>query len=114
MSELANWSYTSTATVYPFVDEDLFNGGALFGDPYTIACTWKFGGGAIRRTAGGQGGALGDEFVANMLVYTEDTRPTYRDEIVLDRVPGRMVIRSVDGAPNPFAPEQPYDRELAT
>lgn len=88
MSSLARWTYTNTATVYPFEGEDLFNGGVLFGDPYTIACTWETGGKLIRS-------AEGDEFVADMLIYTEDARPKYRDEIVLAGHDRRMQIRAV-------------------
>lgn len=88
MSSLARWTYTNTATVYPFEGEDLFNGGVLFGDPYTIACTWETGGKLIRSDEG-------DEFVADMLIYTEDARPKYRDEIVLAGHDRRMQIRAV-------------------
>lgn len=88
MSSLARWTYTNTATVYPFEGEDLFNGGVLFGDPYTIACTWETGGKLIRS-------AEGYEFVADMLIYTEDARPKYRDEIVLAGHDRRMQIRAV-------------------
>lgn len=114
MSSLARWTYTNTATVYPFVDEDLFNGGVLFGEPYTIACTWETGGKLIR-TIGGQSGAAGDEFVADMLIYTEDARPKYRDEIVLAGHDRRMQIRAVtEWDMSPFGEADSPDYRIAT
>lgn len=114
MSSLARWTYTNTATVYPFQGEDLFNGGVLFGDPYTIACTWKTGGKLVR-TIGGQSGAAGDEFVADMLIYTEDPRPKYRDEIVLAGHDRRMQIRNVaEYDMSPFGETDSPDFEVAT
>lgn len=108
MSSLARWTYTNTATVYPFQGEDLFNGGVLFGDPYTIACTWETGGKLMRS-------ADGAEFVTNMLVYTEDARPKYRDEIVLAGHSQRMQIRAVtDWDMSPFGETNSPDYRLAT
>lgn len=108
MSSLARWTYTNTATVYPFQGEDLFNGGVLFGDPYTIACTWKTGGKLVRT-------AEGAEFVADMLIYTEDPRPKYRDEIVLAGHDRRMQIRNVaEYDMSPFGETDSPDFEVAT
>lgn len=108
MSSLARWTYTNTATVYPFEGEDLFNGGVLFGTPYTIACTWKTGG-ALRRTG------EGEEFVADMLIYTEDARPKYRDEIVLAGRDRRMVVRRVaEFDMSPFGETDSPDYEVST
>lgn len=114
MSSLARWTYTNTATVYPFEGEDLYNGGVLFGAPYEIACTWETGGKLIR-TLGGQSGASGDEFVAAMLIYTEDARPKYRDEIVLAGHTQRMIIRDVaEWDMSPFGESGSPDYRIAT
>lgn len=108
MSSLARWTYTNEATVYPFVDEDLFNGGVLFGEPYTIACTWETGGKLMRDDKG-------VEFVADMLVYTEDARPKYRDEIVLAGHDRRMMIRAVtEWDMSPFGEADSPDYRIAT
>lgn len=74
MSSIARWSYTNTATVYPFEGMDSFNGGASYGAPFTIACTWT-GKSEQRRDANGA------EFVTRDVFYTEDQRPKYRDRI---------------------------------
>ena len=114
MSSLARWTYRNTATVYPYVGEDRYNGGVLYGDPYEIACTWKTGG-KLMRTLGGQSGAEGEEFVADMLVYTEDPRPRFRDEIVLAGDSRRMKIRRVaEFDMSPFDEPDSPDFEIAT
>lgn len=88
MSSLSRWTYTNTATVYPFEGEDLYNGGTLFGTPYEIACTWETGGKMLRD-------ASGDEFVSRMVIYTEDPRPKARDQIVLNGQTDRADLRDV-------------------
>ena len=40
MSNTANWSYTNTATIKPFLSLDLMTGVKVYGEPYDIACTW--------------------------------------------------------------------------
>ena len=40
MSKVSRWSYRNTATVKPFVSEDTYAGTIIYGDEYTIACTW--------------------------------------------------------------------------
>lgn len=89
MSSVANWSYNNTATVRPFQDEDLENGGVTYGAEYTIACTWAAESKEMRD-------ATGAEFVSNYIIWSEDPRPKYRDMILLNTVAdtGWQMIRS--------------------
>jgi len=43
MSSIANWSYTSTATIWPKGSQDEF-GDFSWGDPYTVKASWMRGG----------------------------------------------------------------------
>lgn len=79
MSQIAAWSYTNTATVRPFIDEDLENGGINYGDEYTIACTWAAESKEMRD-------ATGAEFVSSYIIWSEDPRPKHRDLILLNTV----------------------------
>lgn len=74
MSSISRWSYRNIATVWPYVSEDLENGGTVFGVPYTIACTWT-------RKAEQRRDANGAEFISRDTFWTEDARPQYRDYI---------------------------------
>lgn len=106
MSTTANWTYTNTATVEPFLDEDLFNGGVTYGEPFEIACTW------ITKSEQRQD-EQGDEFVSRHVIYTEDPRPKYRDRITLSGAATAEVIRAVTGYDMSFFGESP-DFELVT
>lgn len=77
MSSLARWTYTNTATVRPFLDEDLETGVINYGPEFTIACTWIAESKEARD-------ARGAEFVTRNRVYLEDDRPKYRDLITLN------------------------------
>lgn len=77
MSLIARWSYKNTATVKPYLGEDLENGGTLYGDPFEIACTWAAESKQMRD-------AKGAEFVSNYVIWSEDARPKYRDMILLN------------------------------
>lgn len=79
MSSVARWSYKNTATVRPFVDEDLENGGITYGDEYVIACTWAAESKEMRD-------ATGAEFVSSYIIWSEDPRPKHRDLILLNTV----------------------------
>lgn len=79
MSSIARWSYKNTARVRPFIDEDLENGGILYGDEYTIACTWAAESKEMRD-------ATGAEFVSSYIIWSEDPRPKHRDLILLNTV----------------------------
>lgn len=108
MSSLSRWTYTNTATVYPFESEDLYNGGTLYGTPYEIACTWESGG-RLERDADG------DEFVAMMIIYTEDARPKWRDQIQLAGHTDRNDIRAVtEWDMSPFDEPDSPDFKLVT
>ena len=67
MSNTANWSYTNTATVKPFLGMSEW-GGASYGPEYTIACTWT----AVSQQQRDDNGA---EFVSRFEIFTEDARP---------------------------------------
>jgi len=43
MSSIANWSYTSTATIWPKGAQDEF-GDFSWGEPYTVKASWMRGG----------------------------------------------------------------------
>lgn len=108
MSSLSRWTYTNTATVYPFAGEDQFNGGVTFGAPFTIACTWEVGGKLMRD-------ANGSEFVSRMIVYTEDARPKYRDEILLAGQTERLKVRDrLEWDMSPFGETDSPDFKLVT
>ena len=93
MSNTANWSYTNTATVRPFVAVDLMSGKTTYGDPFDIACTWAASN-EMEREAGGQSGAHGAEFVSRHVIYTEDPRPKYLDLIQFEGSDGWEQIRA--------------------
>lgn len=74
MSSIARWSYTNTATVWPYLGRDYLQGSDTFGTPYTIACGYA----AKHEQRRDQEGA---EFVSNYIYWTEDQRPKYKDRI---------------------------------
>lgn len=76
MSNTANWSYTNSATVKPFLSLDMMTGVKVYGEPYEIACTWVAKSAQTRDNDG-------QEFVSRFEVYTEDDRPQYLDLILL-------------------------------
>lgn len=106
MSTTANWTYTNTATVEPFLGEDLFNGGTSYGEPFDIACTW------VTKSEQRQDDR-GKEFVSRHVIYTEDARPKYRDRITLNGAAIAEEIRAVTGYDMSFFGESP-DFELVT
>lgn len=90
MSSVARWSYQNTATVWPFVSHDDFTGLTIYGPAYQIACTWTAGGGEQRYQNGDQ-----MEFVAKSLIWTEDQRPGFQDQIQMEGSFGRETIRAI-------------------
>lgn len=109
MSSVARWSYRNTATVYPFIGQDDAGSGAQYGTPYTIACTWTAGGGEQRADAEGR------EYVCKSLIWCEDQRPKFRDQIEMPGSFGRETIRAIkhydmSALGEPLSP----DFELAT
>lgn len=63
MSKTARWCYTSVATIYPRVYDDL-NSGWTTGTSYLIDCTWT----ANNETAVD---SSGKEFTTNLIFFTE-------------------------------------------
>lgn len=105
MSTTANWSYTNTATVRPFLHFDLSTQEAVYGPEYEIACTHR----QERADAGG-GRAIwsaGAEFVSRHQIFTEDRRPKYLDLLQFDGSNGWEEIRSVTNWDMSFFGEQP-------
>ncbi|WP_313397142.1 hypothetical protein [Stutzerimonas nitrititolerans] len=106
MSQTANWSYTNTATVRPFLSIDLMTQKANYGEEYQIACTWAEKHEQVR-DMGGQGGSQGAEFVSRHMIYTEDKRPKFLDLIQFDGSDGWEEIRSVTNWDMSFFGEEP-------
>lgn len=79
MSKIARWSYKNTAAVRPFVSEDSYTGAIVYGDEYSIACTWAADSKEMRD-------ASGAEFVSRYIIWSEDARPKHRDLIKLNTV----------------------------
>ncbi|EJS2725501.1 hypothetical protein NW354_003953 [Salmonella enterica] len=63
MSEIARWSYTNVATIYPRVYDD-WNNAWTSVTPYLIDCTWT----ANNEVAVD---ASGKEFTTNLIFFTE-------------------------------------------
>lgn len=76
MSDIANWSYTNTATVRPFLERNQW-GKNSYGPEYQIACTWRAK--SMQATT-----PAGQEFVSRHVIYCEDARPKYLDLIQLN------------------------------
>lgn len=110
MSQIANWSYQTTATVHPFLSQDDAGGAPTYGTPYTIACDYIAGGGEQRFQNGDQ-----MEFVCKSILWTEDSRPQFRDQVEVVGGFGRETIRATKTYPaaNLGYPGQ-FDYELAT
>lgn len=76
MSKTANWSYTNTATIRPYIGRKDYTGEEVYGDEYEIACTWEAKSEQARDDRG-------IEFVTRNIIYTEDLRPKKLDLIRL-------------------------------
>lgn len=106
MSNTANWSYANQATVRPFVNIDLMTGQSVYGEPFTIACTWIAEAQQMRD-------GNGAEFVSRYLIFTEDPRPKYLDMIQLRGHDEWQEVRAVTEWDMSFFGEIP-DYRLAT
>lgn len=82
MSKTSRWSYTNVATVWPFVKKDTLNGGAQYGEPFLIACSWIDQSTAAELNAPGSSQVVGREIVGKVVYYHEDPRVKYLDRIV--------------------------------
>lgn len=89
MSSISRWSYQNIATVWPWLGTNDFSGVTTYGEPYEIACTWTAGGGEQRNDQ------QGAEFVARSLIWCEDQRPKFRDQIEMPGSYGRETIRAI-------------------
>lgn len=87
MSSLGRWTYTNTAMVRAVTGHDKY-GAPTYGAEYQIACTWSAEAKPARTAAG-------VEFVSTYVVYCEDKRPRYLDEIKLAGTENWQVIQSV-------------------
>jgi hypothetical protein len=89
VSKTANWVYTNTATVRPWIGENGVTGEIDYGPDYEIACTWTAE--AKLTTANN-----GEEFMSTNVIYTEDGRPRCQDKILInDPVAGWQEIRAL-------------------
>lgn len=77
MSAISRWAYTNTATVKPWLSQDLDTQETIYGDEYTIACTWAAESKEMRD-------ANGIEFVSAYIIWSEDARPKHLDLIKLN------------------------------
>lgn len=75
----AGWANTNFATVKPRLDTNTENGGAVWGEPYQIECTWRMPKQVIM-----QSDSQGRERVPKWTVWTEDSRPREFDMIRLN------------------------------
>lgn len=74
----ARFAYTNTATVWPYLGEDEWNGGVSYGAPFVIACGFM---GKASMGMSAQRDLEGREFIVKNTFWTEDVRPKYRDRI---------------------------------
>lgn len=76
MSAAASWSYTATATLWPWLSRDDWTGKETFGPPELVDCDYSAK--AERRTDG-----RGVEFVTRQLIYTERADIKQQDRILI-------------------------------
>jgi len=76
MSASAAWSYTSTATLWPWLGRNDRSGVEVFGPPVTFACDYAAK--AERRTDG-----RGVEFVTRQMIYTERADIKQQDRVLI-------------------------------
>lgn len=76
MSSIARWSYTEKASVRPYLGRNGATNQINYGTAYEIWCDFA-------ATAEQHIDEKGREFVSQYLIYTEDDRPSYMDEITL-------------------------------
>jgi hypothetical protein len=87
MSAAAAWSYTATATLWPWLGRDDWTGAQAFGPPVTISCDYSAK--AERRTDD-----RGVEFVTRQVIFTEHAGIKQQD---------RILIGDYSGQPDPLA-----------
>lgn len=75
MSSVSRWVYTNDATVWKRLGTDQWNGGAAWGEPFTIKCTWTAGSKVVVDSGG-------KEFVSTCEYFHEDGRVDHGDRII--------------------------------
>ena len=80
MSATANWSYTNTAKIKPFISINLMTGVSTYGAEYDIACTWE----ANIDISKTEKNEKNEEFVIKNLIYTERAGIKRLDKILLN------------------------------
>lgn len=93
MSEIANWTYVSTAYVRPYLGEDRTRGGAAYGAEFPILCDWIAENEVYKDAAAPAG--KGAEFVSTYTFYTEDPRVKRKDRIRRDGYDEDQEVRLV-------------------
>ena len=76
ISASASWSYTATATLWPYLGRNDWSGVETFGPPVTFACDYSVK--TERRTD-----ALGKEFLTRQLIYTERADIKQKDRVLI-------------------------------
>jgi hypothetical protein len=76
VSSISRWSYTERASVRPFVSKNGTTNQVIYGPAYEIFCDFA-------ATSEQHRDEKGNEFTSKYLIYTEDDRPKYLDEITL-------------------------------
>lgn len=79
MSAISRPFFNNTATIRPWLSQDLDTQETVYGDEYTIACTWAAESKEMRD-------ANGIEFVSAYIIWSEDARPKHLDLIKLNTV----------------------------
>lgn len=87
MSSIARWSYKYSATVKPFVSYDQRTGESTYGTEFDILC------GVVGASDQDRVSVEGQELLAKHVIYTEDARPKYLDQIKFDGSDGWEEIR---------------------
>lgn len=88
MSSIARWSYANTAMIKPFLGRDTWSGAATYGEQYEIACNWIAKSEQTRSDAG-------EEFISRHIVYHEDPRPKFLDQVLLNGATQWEEVRSL-------------------
>lgn len=77
----SGWANTNFALVKARLGTDTENGGATWGEPYQIECTWRAPQGEARNKASD---SQGKDVVPTWEVFTEDVRPRIHDQIQIN------------------------------
>lgn len=102
MSAAANWSYTASATLWPWLGRDDWTGQETFGPPVVIACDYAAES-KIRTDD------LGREFTSRQVIYTERADVKMGDRVLIGEhanpspiVAGAWEVRAVKRSADTF------------